>query len=241
MFLRFLYLVFSMVLASIKLVLNTIASMLKEVYYFFRHIWNKIILLNYNRTINSNKHTYEYLENGTSNFLYQKDNLEKNDTLSQLSELDKDIASSLDCLPKNSYRIINRVRKENNKKELDHIVISQFGIFVIDSSDSTGRIYGTNTSLNWSVYGKDIKKSQTCENKNYSNIKKIEELARLISCPKKYFKSVVVFNNDANLFFVNNDNIININKLLENIYKYKRVIISRKSVKRISLNILATY
>ncbi len=67
------------------------------------------------------------------------------------------VANKLDWLPRNKYIVINDVilPTTHGTSQIDHIVVSIYGIFVIETKYYTGWIYGGEHSEYWTqnVYG----------------------------------------------------------------------------------------
>ena len=90
--------------------------------------------------------------------------------------------------------VINDVTIVNNGKssQIDHIVILRTGIFVIETKNYSGSIYGSETSRNWTqvlAYGKVKNKFYNPIMQNKSHIYALSELLGR----KNIFKSVIVF------------------------------------------------
>ena len=67
---------------------------------------------------------------------------------------EKTIAKALDTLPEDTYRVLNDVLLPTPKgsSQIDHIIISVYGIFVIETKNYSGKIYGTENSEYWKQY-----------------------------------------------------------------------------------------
>ena len=70
---------------------------------------------------------------GTSTYMTYSDN-----------EFEKKVAVLLSNLDASEYIVINDILIRTNKRsiQIDHIVLSKFGIFIIESKDYKGIIYG---------------------------------------------------------------------------------------------------
>lgn len=70
---------------------------------------------------------------------------------------EKVVAGKLDHLPKNQYRVLNNVTIPTPKgsSQIDHLVISVYGIFVIETKKYNGWIYGGEQAEYWTqnIYG----------------------------------------------------------------------------------------
>lgn len=60
------------------------------------------------------------------------------------------VSSHLDSLP-SQYKVINDLvlKTKNGYTQIDHIVISNYGVFVIETKNYSGWIYGSESKLNW--------------------------------------------------------------------------------------------
>jgi hypothetical protein len=63
------------------------------------------------------------------------------------------VASVLEKLPK-EYRVFNDVYLENKgfSSQIDHVVISQYGVFVIETKNYSGNVYGSEKAEHWTQY-----------------------------------------------------------------------------------------
>lgn len=70
---------------------------------------------------------------------------------------EKQVAALLSLLPKNKYKVINdlMIQKGGYSTQIDHVVVSVYGIFVIETKYYRGWIYGGENSEFWTknVYG----------------------------------------------------------------------------------------
>ena len=68
------------------------------------------------------------------------------------------MAAYLEDLPCEVYRVYNDIliRDGNYTTQVDHIVISRYGVFVIEMKNIHGKIYGTGKSEYWSQYLPDV-------------------------------------------------------------------------------------
>lgn len=105
----------------------------------------------------------------------------------------------LSRLPKDQYRVIHNVmlKTERGTSQVDHVVVSVYGIFAIEVKNYAGWITGTENSSQWTqtIYKK---KSYFMNpiHQNYGHIKAIEALLRDETIP---IYSIVTFAGDAKL------------------------------------------
>lgn len=65
------------------------------------------------------------------------------------------VAIRLSNLPKNDYFVINDLlfRRQNGRtSQIDHVVVSRYGIFVIETKNISGYIYGGEYSQTWTRF-----------------------------------------------------------------------------------------
>lgn len=110
------------------------------------------------------------------------------------------VVRQLNKLPKENYRILNDVMLQTEKgtSQIDHIVISPYGIFVIETKNYRGWIHGNEYSDYWtqSIYQKKIRFRNPIK-QNWGHIVVLKELL------KEYadvpFYSIIVFAGSAEL------------------------------------------
>ncbi|MBO4558078.1 MAG: NERD domain-containing protein [Bacteroidales bacterium] len=110
------------------------------------------------------------------------------------------VSNKLDRLPKDKYRVLNNVTIPTPKgsSQIDHLVISIFGIFVIETKNLKGWVYGGEQSEYWTqnIYGKKYQ----LYNPILQNAGHIRALRRIL---KEYeplpFFSIVAFSGRADL------------------------------------------
>ena len=79
--------------------------------------------------------------------------------------------------------------------QIDHIVISQWGVFVIETKTYSGGIYGDRNEPQWSkVHFSRMDKFQNPLRQNY---KHIATLSECLGISKEYFKTIIAFSSEA--------------------------------------------
>lgn len=99
----------------------------------------------------------------------------------------------LSLLPKEEYRVLNDclLPTENGTTQIDHIVLSRFGIFVIETKNYSGKLYGKEFSEHWTqINGRSKVSIYNPLRQNYHHTKVLEDLLEL---PSSCFIPVVVF------------------------------------------------
>lgn len=96
-------------------------------------------------------------------------------------------------LDESSYTVINDVliKTAEGTTQIDHIVVSESGIFVIETKHMTGKVYASDHAEHWKVYyGKRCRKLFNPFRQNYGHVKNLESL---LSAPEEAFKPILVF------------------------------------------------
>jgi restriction system protein len=84
---------------------------------------------------------------------------------------------------------------ENGTTQIDHIVVSKFGIFVIETKNMTGWIYGRETDTHWTqVLFRNKYRFQNPLRQNYCHTKSLADFLKL---DHSIFHSVVFFVRDC--------------------------------------------
>lgn len=123
------------------------------------------------------------------------------------------------------YLVINDIMiktKDGITHQIDHVVISKYGIFVIETKQYNGYIKGNDYDKRWLI--KNGKKKIYVNNplhQNYGHVKSLEEILNL---PEEKFISLVCIPSRATLS-VKSNNVTRIYDLLDKITSYKEEVI----------------
>lgn len=100
-------------------------------------------------------------------------------------------------LPQSKYRALHNVTIPtlDGATQIDHIVVSEFGIFVIETKNMKGWIFGSEHQASWTQ--KIYKKNFKFQNPLRQNYKHTKALQSALDLPSEAFKSVVVFVGDS--------------------------------------------
>jgi hypothetical protein len=104
----------------------------------------------------------------------------------------------IEHLKSNSWHLLNNVtlQLENHTTQVDHILVSRFGIFVIETKHYKGWIFGDERSKEWTqVIWKRKFKFQNPMHQNYKHVKAIQDILDFV--PKEHITGIVVFTGDA--------------------------------------------
>jgi len=100
---------------------------------------------------------------------------------------------SLSKLPHSHYTLLKDVTlpTKDGSTQIDHVVVSTFGIFVVETKNMQGWIFGSENQRQWNqtIFRHKVK-FQNPLRQNYKHIKTLEHL---LGCNKEIFHSVVVF------------------------------------------------
>ncbi len=143
------------------------------------------------------------------------------------------VKQELKKLPKDKYRVLNdiMVKQNGTTHQIDHLIISQFGIFVIEMKNYYGYIWGNARKDKWlQQLGYNGKYKYYFKNpihQNYGHVKALEELLNL---DNKYFISIVCFSNQVRLSKDIKDDVVQLDYLVSAIKIYQDSIIEEQSL-----------
>ena len=142
-------------------------------------------------------------------------------------------------LPANEYISINDVllHKDNGTTQIDHIVVSPFGIFVIETKNMKGKIYGDERSKKWTKYSAGHK--LTFMNPIHQNYGHIKALQNFLNLPETIFVGIVVMTGSAELKFSTEYPVIYNNRLYGEITRHKLPVIEPEKALEIADKIKA--
>lgn len=109
------------------------------------------------------------------------------------------VKQELKKLPKNKYIILNDMMLKSSKgtHQIDHIIISKFGIFVVEMKNYYGLITGEEYQNKWTQHlGKNKYYFNNPIHQNYGHIKALQELLNL---SEDKFISIICISNQAKL------------------------------------------
>ena len=173
-------------------------------------------------------------------FVSQSINAAENKAASNIGKAgENDVTFVLRSLPQ-EYLVINNVIipdqvTDPNKKhttQIDHIVISPFGFFVIETKNYRGWILGSEKSKEW----KEVFRT-TPEHYFYNPIKQnwghVYALAEHLRLNTRVFIPIVVFSDECELNVETTTPVVYVSQLEEHILSYTKEIIPRRDVLKI--------
>jgi len=123
------------------------------------------------------------------------------------------------------YLIINdlMIRTEDKKThQIDHVVISKYGIFVIETKQYDGYITGNDYDKKWCMKAEKNKLYiNNPVHQNYGHIKALQEVLKL---NEKNFISIVCMSGNAKLKIKSNK-VVKVNDIIDKIKSYQNILI----------------
>jgi hypothetical protein len=122
----------------------------------------------------------------------------------------------------------------NGSSQIDHLVVSKFGIFVIESKDYKGWIFGSKDQDKWTQSlkrGKNKFQFQNPIRQNWSHIMSLKTLLPFI--PDNAFQSIVVFTDSCEIKTPAIENVIRSENLIGCIKKYTENKLSEDGLQRV--------
>ncbi|EOA8959562.1 NERD domain-containing protein [Vibrio harveyi] len=103
----------------------------------------------------------------------------------------------LSKLPESDYTLIKDVTlpTSDGTTQVDHIVVSKYGIFVVETKNMKGWIFGSARQKQWTQ--KIYRHSSKFQNPLHQNYKHIKALEILLGCSEEHLHSVIVFIGDS--------------------------------------------
>lgn len=149
---------------------------------------------------------------------------------------ERDVSYILSSLPQ-EYLVANDViipdqTTDPNKKyttQIDHVVVSPFGVFVIETKNYSGWIFGDEKSKRWKQTFKTTE-AQYLYNPIKQNWGHTYALAEHLQLNIRIFKPIVVFSDDCELHVSSTTPVVYMSQLKEQILNYTQEIIPRESV-----------
>jgi hypothetical protein len=133
------------------------------------------------------------------------------------------------------YYLLNNITYEVNNtvgsSQIDHILISPYGIFIIETKHYSGNIIGGSKQFKWASiyrYKNGFKKIYYFLNplrQNYTHVKVVDDLIKNIKSEE--FHSIIVFTGSAKLQNDRIENILYLDELIAYICKYNKKTISK--------------
>lgn len=160
---------------------------------------------------------------------------------------EKSISSILYFLDKSKYKVINDIvlKKGTKTSQIDHIVISDFGIFVIETKNYKGWIVGNENSEYWTQVL--FKRKERIFNPIRQNLGHINALKNCLSSYSNInYIPIVVFLTKSEIKVNSTTDVINSHQLIATIKKYYEINLTETQKEEIfqkikDANVVGTY
>ncbi len=112
------------------------------------------------------------------------------------------VAAVLDLLDKDKYIVLNDIMLQGvngNTSQIDHVVVSKFGVFVIETKNYKGWIFGNDQNENWTqvLFDGEKKYFRNPVKQNSGHVRTLSHVLRDMGTMN--FISIVVFDGSASL------------------------------------------
>ena len=134
-------------------------------------------------------------------------------------------------LSRKTYQPIHNVTlpTPDGSTQIDHVFVSRFGIFVIETKNMKGWIFGGETQRQWTQ--KIFKKSFKFQNPLHQNYKHVKALEAALDVPAERIHSVVVFAGDCTLKSPMPPNVVRGLGFVRYIQSFRDIVFSEAEVK----------
>ncbi len=136
-------------------------------------------------------------------------------------------------LPQDQYHLIKDVTlpTENGTTQIDHIVVSEYGVFVIETKNMKGWIFGSANQRQWTQ--RAFKHSSKFQNPIHQNYKHLKTIETLLGIDKGALFSVIVFVGDSTFKTEMPSNVTYASGCLSYIYSQSTKILSSTMVQEV--------
>ncbi|HDY7526543.1 TPA: NERD domain-containing protein [Vibrio vulnificus] len=143
----------------------------------------------------------------------------------------------LSKLPESDYTLIKDVTLPTNDgtTQVDHLVVSRYGIFVVETKNMKGWIFGSARQKQWTQ--KIYRHSSKFQNPLYQNYKHIKALETLLGCSEEHLHSVIVFIGDSTFKTEMPPNVTYARGSIRYIQQFNDVVFSDKDYARLTESI----
>ena len=154
---------------------------------------------------------------------------------------EKRVVRILEKLPEEKYSVINNLLLNNNgyTSQVDHVVVSVYGIFVIETKTYQGIISGGENSEHWTqnIYGNKFEFRNPIL-QNYGHVKSLKQV--LGDYKNVPFISIIAFSRQADLRVSSNIPVVYWSQILDVIRGYENPVIKESDVRRITRLLMAS-
>ena len=140
-------------------------------------------------------------------------------------------------LPKDEYHLIKDVTlpTDDGTTQIDHIIVSRYGVFVIETKNMKGWIFGSANQKTWTQ--KIYKHTHKFQNPLHQNYKHVKTLEALLDIPASAIHSLVVFVGDSTFKTELPENVVYAGGYIRYIIARREVILSQAAVETVTAQI----
>ncbi|MCP9293004.1 MULTISPECIES: nuclease-related domain-containing protein [Gracilimonas] len=122
------------------------------------------------------------------------------------------------------------IPSKNGTTQIDHIIISKYGLFIVETKNKKGWIFGSEQQPKWtqSIYGKNY----PFQNPLRQTFRQKKVLAKYLLVPESLIHTIIFFNGNCEFKTKMPENVIN-SGLGKYIKQYKEIIVSNDDLKLI--------
>ena len=152
---------------------------------------------------------------------------------------EKRVSSFLEYLDCEDYWVFNDILILNGKytTQIDHIIISRFGVFVLETKNVHGKVYGNENSEFWKQFLPDIgyrrygfTQEHHLRNPIWQNEGHIKTLRRLVFGSEIPIYGVILFSGGTELFITTNQPVLNMWEVVPYIKQYRSVVLTSEQM-----------
>lgn len=136
-------------------------------------------------------------------------------------------------LDKNVYRLIKNVTipADGGTTQIDHVIVSRFGVFVVETKNLRGWIFGKEGDAYWTQ--KLYRHSEKFQNPLRQNYKHMKTLSEILGISEDKMHSVVVFTGDSSFKTDMSENVTNPRGYIRYIRSQTKPVLAEGEVSRI--------
>ena len=140
-------------------------------------------------------------------------------------------------LAKDEYHLIKDVtlQTDDGSTQIDHIIVSRYGVFAIETKNMKGWIFGSAIQKTWTQ--KIYKHTHKFQNPLHQNYKHIKTLEALLDIPASAIHSLVVFVGDSTFKTELPENVVYAGGYIRYIKARREVILSQAAVETVTAQI----
>lgn len=151
---------------------------------------------------------------------------------------EKSVAVVLSRLPQEHYRVIHNVmlKTQRGTTQIDHVIVSTYGIFVLETKNYKGWITGSDQASQWTknMYGKKYH-FQNPLKQNYGHVQALKDL---LGIDEILFIPIVVFSPEADLKIQSNQIVVYTHRLKRTIELFQEPRFEAGQLERLSRQII---